>query len=69
MTIGEWWRYWDILGKSLLLDNINEVIEKNTKGVNSVIDIFAGSGVVSKTLKKKDTKYMQMISCIFHMWY
>lgn len=43
-------------GKSLLLDNINEVIEKNTKGVNSVIDIFAGSGVVSKNFKEKGYK-------------
>lgn len=38
-------------GKSLLLDEIINVIKTNTKNVNSVIDIFSGSGVVSQRLK------------------
>lgn len=38
-------------GKSLLLDDIIEVIHKNTKDVKRVIDIFSGSGVVAKRCK------------------
>ena len=37
--------------KSLLLDEIINVIKTNTMNVNSVIDIFSGSGVVSQRLK------------------
>lgn len=43
-------------GKSLLLDNILEVIKDNTTDVKTVIDIFAGSGAVSKCLKKNGYK-------------
>lgn len=43
-------------GKSLLLDNILEVIKNNTTNVQTVIDIFAGSGVVSKCLKESGYK-------------
>lgn len=39
-------------GKSLLLDNILEVIKDKTTDVKTVIDIFAGSGAVSKCLKE-----------------
>ena len=34
-------------GKSLLLDNINGVISSEINGISSVIDLFAGSGVVN----------------------
>lgn len=43
-------------GKSLLLDNILEVIQDNTTDVKTVIDIFAGSGAVSKCLKENGYK-------------
>lgn len=39
-------------GKSLLLDNISNVIDSYTANVSTVIDLFAGSGVVSEHLKK-----------------
>lgn len=38
-------------GKSLLLDDIMDVIKKNTKDVNRVIDIFSGSGAVAGRCK------------------
>ncbi|MCM1062813.1 MAG: DNA adenine methylase [Eubacterium sp.] len=38
-------------GKSLQLDNINSVINSETDSVSSVIDLFAGSGVVSQNFK------------------
>ncbi|MBQ5319094.1 MAG: DNA adenine methylase [Oscillospiraceae bacterium] len=38
-------------GKSLLLENINNVINNETDNVSSVIDLFAGSGVVSTYFK------------------
>ena len=37
--------------KNLLLDVINDVISTQTSGVSSVIDLFSGSGVVSKSFK------------------
>lgn len=40
-------------GKSLMIDYINEVIEENTVGVQTVIDIFSGSGVVAENFKRK----------------
>lgn len=40
-------------GKSKLLHNINSVIETEIPFVESVLDIFAGSGVVSNSLKEK----------------
>lgn len=43
-------------GKSLLLDNILKVIQNNTTDVKTVIDIFAGSGAVSKCLKENGYK-------------
>lgn len=43
-------------GKSLLADSIVETIQKNTKNVKSVIDIFAGSGCVSVRFKKEGYK-------------
>ena len=39
-----------------MLDHINEVIKENTTGVRAVIDIFAGSGIVSKNFKKQGYK-------------
>lgn len=39
-------------GKTLLLDYIIETIRDNAENVNSVIDIFSGSGVVGNALKK-----------------
>ena len=39
-------------GKSLMLDNINDVIKENTKNVNTVLDVFSGSGVVATNFKK-----------------
>lgn len=41
-------------GKSLMLENIKEVIENNTEDVYTVLDIFSGSGVVATDLKKND---------------
>ncbi len=40
-------------GKSLLLNNINNVIESEFSDITSVIDLFAGSGVVSDNFKTK----------------
>lgn len=40
-------------GKSLLLDCIDEVIKENIGEVSSIIDVFAGSTVVSNHLKEK----------------
>ena len=39
--------------KNLLLDVINDVISTQTTGVSSVIDLFSGSGVVSKSFKSR----------------
>lgn len=39
-------------GKSILLDNIVDVINKNTENVQKVGDLFTGSGVVSQTFKR-----------------
>ncbi|MCR5479569.1 MAG: DNA adenine methylase [Ruminococcus sp.] len=39
--------------KNLLLDVINDVISTQTAGVSSVIDLFSGSGVVSKSFKSR----------------
>mgnify|MGYP002563078506 FL=1 len=40
-------------GKSLLLENINAVIRENAGEISSVIDVFAGSTVVSDFFKKQ----------------
>lgn len=40
-------------GKGQLLDVINDVISSQTSGISSVIDLFSGSGVVSKNFKSK----------------
>lgn len=39
-------------GKSLLLERIKEVISRNCPEINSVIDIFTGSGVVATYFKE-----------------
>lgn len=39
-------------GKSLLLNNIQSVIDIYTKDINTVTDIFSGSGIVGMHLKK-----------------
>ena len=38
-------------GKSLLLDNINNVITSEIPEISSVVDLFAGSGIVSNNFK------------------
>lgn len=38
-------------GKSLLLDNINNVIASEIPDVSSVVDLFGGSGIVSNNFK------------------
>ena len=38
-------------GKSLLLENINNVISSEITTVSSVVDLFAGSGIVSNCFK------------------
>lgn len=38
-------------GKSLLLDKINNVVKENCADIDSVMDIFAGSGTVSSFFK------------------
>lgn len=43
-------------GKSLLLDFIIEAINENTENVKSIIDVFAGSGSVSKRFKEEGYK-------------
>ena len=40
-------------GKGQLLNVINDVISSQTSGISSVIDLFSGSGVVSKNFKSK----------------
>ena len=40
-------------GKALLLDYIIETINSEAENVNTVIDIFSGSGVVGNALKAK----------------
>lgn len=40
-------------GKSLLLDNINNIILSCTEDVKSVADLFSGSGVVATNFKKQ----------------
>ncbi len=40
-------------GKSLLLDNINNIILSYTENVKSVVDLFSGSGVVATNFKKQ----------------
>lgn len=40
--------------KYKLLDFINKVVEENCKGINSVADIFAGTGVVAKNFYSKE---------------
>jgi len=40
-------------GKSLLIDNINNVIDSELPNIKSVIDLFAGSGAVSNNFKIK----------------
>ena len=43
-------------GKSILLNNIKSVIDSNTDKISSVIDLFAGSGVVSHYFKSNGFK-------------
>ena len=43
-------------GKSVLIDDILTAIKENTENVKSVIDVFSGSGIVSKNLKKEGYK-------------
>ncbi len=40
-------------GKSLMIDNINNVIEQNNVNIDSVIDLFSGSGIVANSFKGK----------------
>lgn len=40
-------------GKSILLDNINHVITTEVPEASSVIDLFAGSGIVSEDFKAR----------------
>ncbi len=40
-------------GKSLMLDNINNVIAAEMPEISSVVDLFSGSGVVSNNFKQK----------------
>ena len=40
-------------GKTLLLDRIMSVLQDNAPGVGSIIDLFAGSGVVSRRFKEE----------------
>lgn len=39
-----------------MLDSINDVIKENTEGVTSVLDIFAGSTIVSENFKQQGYK-------------
>lgn len=43
-------------GKSLMLENIKNVIDENTQNVRSVVDLFSGSGVVANEFKKDGYK-------------
>ena len=43
-------------GKSLLLDSINEVISAEIPKISSVVDLFAGSGIVSNNFKSRGHK-------------
>lgn len=43
-------------GKSLLVNNIFDVVTRYTENVTSVLDIFAGSGAVSQFMKEKGLK-------------
>jgi adenine-specific DNA-methyltransferase len=43
-------------GKSLMLDNIISVISDHTSNINTVADIFSGSGIVSAFFKKQGFK-------------
>lgn len=40
-------------GKSLLLNDIQKVINENTNNVNKIIDVFSGSGVVARRFKEQ----------------
>ena len=40
-------------GKSLLLNNIYDIVRDNCENVNSILDIFAGSGAVSQYFSNK----------------
>lgn len=40
-------------GKSLMLDNIHDIIHNNTSNVRTIIDIFSGTGIVAQSLKAK----------------
>ena len=41
-------------GKTNLVNDINDIIIRKTNNVNTIIDIFSGSGIVSSFLKKKE---------------
>ena len=40
-------------GKSLLVENIYKIIRENTENVQTITDIFSGSGIVGQFLKKQ----------------
>lgn len=40
-------------GKSLMIENIFSVIDENKCIINSVCDLFSGSGIVGKSFKEK----------------
>lgn len=39
--------------KALMLDNIERVVKQNTENVNTVADVFSGTGIVSRFFKQK----------------
>ena len=54
--------------KTLMLDNIKNVIDQNTENVQTITDIFSGTGVVSRFFKKNgysvcsnDSLYMSYV--------
>ena len=45
-------------GKSLMLDNIISVLRENTSNINTVADIFSGSGIVASCFKNAGFKVL-----------
>lgn len=56
-------------GKSLQIDNINSVIKSETVSVSSVIDLFAGSGVVSQNFKAQRYQTISNDFCFLAMFF
>lgn len=52
-------------GKSLQIDNINSIINSETDSVSSIIDLFAGSGVVSQNFKAQGYRTISNDSLFF----